>query len=218
MNKLQQRKAEIIPINLDKNRLHNSAIGYLTETFFSDLTGCYNWDYRDRGSYIKKLYEIGKRLNWDAQVDIDWKLLNKNLSFFLQAKANIFEHDSKYLSLNKKERSDKDRQSYAWLISQLLHLEQFSLIVASQLINCFPNYESKLFLASVEFDEARHVEVLNIFLTKGVSLRYPINQHIKSLAERAIKASQWEEKFLHFLFIKKLSVSFERILRTDCLR
>ena len=216
MNKLKQRKVETIPISLDKSRLHNSAIGYLTETFFSDLTGCYNWDYSDRGSYIKKLYEIGKRLNWDAQVDIDWKLLNKNLSFFLQAKANIFEHDSKYLSLNKKERSDQDRQSYAWVISQLLHLEQFSLIVASQLINCFPNYESKLFFASIEFDEARHVEVFNSYLTKGISLHYPINQNIKSLAERTIKASKWEEKFLHFFFMKKLSISLYQHLQNIC--
>ena len=34
--------------------------------------GHYNWDYTDADSRIKKLYELGKELNWNGSIDLDW--------------------------------------------------------------------------------------------------------------------------------------------------
>ena len=36
------------------------------------LTGSYNWDYKVQDDRIKKLYDLGKELNWNAEMDIDW--------------------------------------------------------------------------------------------------------------------------------------------------
>jgi hypothetical protein len=36
------------------------------------LTGSYNWDYTVQDDRIKKLYDLGKQLNWDPEMDIDW--------------------------------------------------------------------------------------------------------------------------------------------------
>ena len=36
------------------------------------MTGSFNWDYTVQDNRIKKLYELGKQLNWNVEVDVDW--------------------------------------------------------------------------------------------------------------------------------------------------
>ena len=44
----------------------------VVEIFETPLTGTYNWDYTVQDNRIKKLYELGKKLNWNVEVDVDW--------------------------------------------------------------------------------------------------------------------------------------------------
>ena len=44
----------------------------VVEIFQTPLTGSYNWDYTVQDNRIKKLYELGKELNWNVETDIDW--------------------------------------------------------------------------------------------------------------------------------------------------
>ena len=44
----------------------------VVEIFETPLTGAYNWDYSVQDNRIKKLYELGKKLNWNVEVDVDW--------------------------------------------------------------------------------------------------------------------------------------------------
>ena len=44
----------------------------IAEIFSTPLSGAYNWDYTVQDNRIKKLYELGKELNWNVEVDIDW--------------------------------------------------------------------------------------------------------------------------------------------------
>ena len=37
----------------------------ICEIFQTPLTGAYNWDYTTADTRIKKLYELGKELNWN---------------------------------------------------------------------------------------------------------------------------------------------------------
>ena len=43
----------------------------VAEIFNTPLTGAYNWDYSVQDNRIKKLYELGKELNWNVEVDVD---------------------------------------------------------------------------------------------------------------------------------------------------
>ena len=45
---------------------------HIAEIFRTPLDGSYNWDYRVAENRIKKLYELGKELNWNATTDINW--------------------------------------------------------------------------------------------------------------------------------------------------
>ena len=44
----------------------------IAEIFKTPLTGTYNWDYTAQDNRIAKLYELGKKLNWNTSIDIDW--------------------------------------------------------------------------------------------------------------------------------------------------
>ena len=44
----------------------------VAEIFKTPLTGSYNWDYTVADNRIKKLYELGKELNWNGSIDLDW--------------------------------------------------------------------------------------------------------------------------------------------------
>ena len=44
----------------------------VVEIFNTPLTGSYNWDYTIADNRIKKLYELGKELNWNGSIDLQW--------------------------------------------------------------------------------------------------------------------------------------------------
>ena len=52
--------------------LDSDQVQHVAELFNTPLTGAYNWDYTTQDDRIRKLYELGKQLNWNASVDIDW--------------------------------------------------------------------------------------------------------------------------------------------------
>ena len=46
----------------------------VAEIFETPLTGSYNWDYNLQEDRIKRIYELGKTLNWNVEVDVDWNI------------------------------------------------------------------------------------------------------------------------------------------------
>jgi hypothetical protein len=54
------------------DRLTSEHVDHIAEIFQTPLTGSYNWDYTIQDDRIKKLYDLGKQLNWDPEMDIDW--------------------------------------------------------------------------------------------------------------------------------------------------
>ena len=52
--------------------LTSEQVDHIAEIFQTPLTGSYNWDYAVQDDRIKKLYDLGKQLNWDPEMDIDW--------------------------------------------------------------------------------------------------------------------------------------------------
>jgi len=56
----------------DELRLTAAQVQHVAELFSTPLTGAYNWDYSVQDDRIRKLYELGKELNWNATVDVPW--------------------------------------------------------------------------------------------------------------------------------------------------
>ena len=167
----------------------------IAEIFETPLTGHYNWDYTDSDSRIKKLYELGKELNWDGSIDLDWsKGISKDE---FPVKAEMLARLEGPLSLlDEKDRLEYMRHDQAWALSQFLHGEQGALLVASQLVSCAPTYQAKLYAASQTFDEARHVEVFARYLQRIHGMEYPCNKNLKALLDKTLTDPRWDLKFI----------------------
>ena len=55
-----------------ESKLQPKDIEDIVEIFQTPLTGSYNWDYTAADNRLSKLYELGKKLNWNATLDLDW--------------------------------------------------------------------------------------------------------------------------------------------------
>ena len=142
--------------------LTSADVDHVAQIFKTPLTGSYNWDYSVQDDRIKKLYELGKQLNWDPQMDINWDQPWPEEEG--QAELMNLHNYPPYLALSNKERDEFWLHMNAWSLSQFLHGEQGALLVASQLCSCAPTFNAKLYAASQTFDEARHVEVFNQYI------------------------------------------------------
>jgi hypothetical protein len=169
----------------------------VAEIFSTPLTGAYNWDYTVADNRIKKLYELGKELNWNGSIDLNWDYTHPANEQIVQADEELpHETLEAYENLSEEEKIEFDRHDTAELLSQFLHGEQGALLVASQLTSCAPTYNAKLYAASQTFDEARHVEVFNRYLQEKIGMHYPINKNLKLLLDKILTDERWDLKFI----------------------
>ena len=169
----------------------------VVEIFQTPLTGCYNWDYKVQDNRIKKLYELGKELEWNVEKDVDWnhpkpEIDDEGFEFF----NNEWKDHKQYAKLSDTERKQFVRDSQDWTLSQLMHGEQGALIVASQLTSCAPTFNAKLYAASQTFDEARHVEAFNKYLQTRMGRIMPIGKNLKALLDKVLTDPRWDFKFI----------------------
>ena len=166
----------------------------VAEIFETPLTGAYNWDYTIQDNRIKRLYELGKELNWNAGTDIDWSQPMPDRG---DAPPPIFWDDYKpYQELSNEDKFKFLQHRGSWSLSQFLHGEQGALLVASQLVSCAPTFNAKLYAASQTFDEARHVEAFNKYIQTRQRMMYPIGNGLKSLLDKILTDPRWDLKFI----------------------
>jgi len=191
-----------------ESELSPEQVQHVAEIFHTPLTGAYNWDYSEQDNRIKKLYDLGKQLNWDAEVNINWSqtpnvqdipplsLAEKEASLEQLREGFPFAHYQPYLDMDVDTKLDLHRHLNSWFVSQFLHGEQGALLVASQLTSCAPTFNAKLYAASQTFDEARHVEVFNKYIQTKMGLMYPVNRSLKALLDKILTDERWDLKFI----------------------
>ena len=174
------------------------AVESVNEIFKTPLTGAYNWDYIVVDDRIKKLYELGKKLNWNEDFDLDWSQNFPKDQFLINSeifKTPEVELDG-YDELSFEHKIEMDRHRVSWNLSQFLHGEQGALLVASQLVSCAPTFNAKLYAASQTFDEARHVNCFNRYLKEKIGFQYPSTDGLKSLMDKILTDERWDLKFI----------------------
>ena len=187
----------------------------VVEIFHTPLTGAYNWDYTISDNRIKKLYELGKELNWNGSIDLNWDYTHPADERLVETDDQLPHETLKaYENLTEEEKILFDRHSTAELMSQFLHGEQGALLVASQLASCAPTYNAKLYAASQTFDEARHVEVFNRYLQEKIGIHYPINPSLKLLLDKILTDERWDLKFIGMqIIIEGLALAAFQMLK-----
>jgi len=182
-------------------------VEHVAEIFATPLTGAYNWDYREQDNRIKKLYELGKQLNWNAAADIDWSATpdfpdrpaptpEQRGQWEENRKQSIFAGFAPFDAMSIDQLIEWGRHQHSWALSQFLHGEQGALLVASQLVSCAPTFNAKLYAASQTFDEARHVEAFNRYLQTKIGFMYPVSRSLKLLLDKILTDPRWDLKFI----------------------
>ena len=169
----------------------------VVEIFQTPLTGAYNWDYTVQDNRVKKLYELGKKLNWNVEVDVDWTPEFKDVGTEeFEFENNQWSEHPVYKTWDNEKRLEFIKDLNAWSTSQFLHGEQGALLVASQLASCAPTFNAKLYAASQTFDEARHVEAFNKYLQTRLKRTWPIGTALKGLLDKILTDPRWDLKFI----------------------
>lgn len=168
----------------------------VVEIFQTPLTGHYNWDYASADGRIRKLYRLGKELNWNADMDVDWSQTFPKSEIPMDQSFNPFTGWAPFESMSDDEKLRFSWHNLAWMLAQFMHGEQGALLVASQLASCAPSYDAKLYAASQTFDEARHVEVFTRYLQEKIGIFYPVNKHLKALLDKILSDPRWDLKFI----------------------
>jgi hypothetical protein len=176
-------------------RLSDHDVEVVREIFNTPLTGSYNWDYETANSKIRRLYELGKRFNWNTELDIDWRQSGPAPAEQAAGPEGYAGHP-KWEALSAGQKREFQHRANAQTLSQFLHGEQGALMVASQLVSCAPTHDAKLYAASQTFDEARHVEVFHKYLTQRCRMIYPINPSLKALLDKVLTDPRWDLKFI----------------------
>ncbi len=187
----------------------------IREIFHTPLTGSFNWDYVAANAKIRRLYELGKKFNWNAQLDVDWDQPMPPDPDPDEARGPYSGHP-KYEALTREQKLEFARRSQAQTLSQFLHGEQGAMLVASQLVSCAPTYDAKLYASSQTFDEARHVEVFHRYLRERCKTVYPINPNLKLLLDLVLTDERWDLKFIGMqVLIEGLALAaFQTIAQT----
>ncbi len=196
-----------------ESKLQPQDIEDIVEIFQTPLTGAYNWDYTAADNRLSKLYELGKKLNWNATMDLDWSKDHHPRSEWptnpeFQQLAGFKPYDD----LSEEEKIECSWHLLASGLSQIVHGEQGAMLVASQLVSCAPTYNAKLYAASQTFDEARHVEVFHKYLRERIGMTYPVMPGLKLLLDKILTDPRWDLKFIGMqIIIEGLALAaFER--------
>ena len=177
---------------------------HVAEIFRTPLTGAYNWDYHVADNRIRRLYELGKELNWNASTDVGWEQTPDWQQRPYPSAARIEEllgmcpwsGYGPFDAMPTERKLEFMGHEVAWALSQFLHGEQGALLVASQLASCAPSFNAKLYAASQTFDEARHVEVFNRYVRTKIGYSYPVTGGLKDLLDKILTDERWDLKFI----------------------
>lgn len=162
-----------------------------------DFTATFRWEYEDGRDKLLRLYEKGKRLQWDASERIDWDqdLDPENPEQLPDEVIPIF-GSAVWERLGKAEKAELRRHFQAWQLSQFMHGEQGALICAAKIVQQVPQLDAKFYAATQVVDEARHVEAYSRLLHEKFDLVYPINPHLQRLLGDTLSDSRWDLTYL----------------------
>lgn len=153
-------------------------------------------DYTQRRPELVTLYEKSKVHNWNAR-DLPWSTDVDPEGEILSDDFNPLYGSDVWRRLDPKIEVPRLRRHLAsYLLSNFLHGEQGALLATSQILLQAPSAEAKLYASAQVFDEARHVEAYQRYLTQKIELVYPPSTSLKTLLDTVLADSRWDLKFL----------------------
>jgi len=160
------------------------------DAFVTPMQITWQFDYAAEIEKLRNLYSKSKRLQWDAEVQIDWSQPIDPSKPIVEEGRFGFDRMPFMQRLSQRQREAFTAHVSAHRLSQFLHGEQGALMVAAALVHAVPDHEGKLYAATQTMDEARHVEVFERYIRKLASV-YPMTPSLKRLIDATLQADHW---------------------------
>lgn len=161
------------------------------ETLPSNLDMVWQWAYEIDIEKLRRLYDMAKREQWNADEQIDWDREIDPSADILDPERMAIKTTKFWKTLSKSQQEKFGAHNAAYMLSQFLHGEQGAMMVAASLVDGVPDYEAKLYAATQTMDEARHVEVFERYIKKLDKI-YPIDGFLKNLLDATLAHRRWE--------------------------
>ncbi len=157
----------------------------------------FEWEYEEGAQALRRLYEKGKNLQWNATSRIDWSQdLDPENPQGLPDEAIVIFGSPVWQRLTAKERATVRHHIQAWSNSQFLHGEQGALVCTAKIVQQVPSIDAKFYAATQVMDEARHVEAYARLLHEKFELAYPITPPLQRLLNDVLSDSRWDMTYL----------------------
>jgi len=182
----------------------------------------WQFDYAISIDKLRNLYSKAKRLQWDAERDLDWDVELDAGKPIIDEGRFAYDRIPFLKKLSETQRETFRAHVAAHALSQFLHGEQGALMTAAALTHAVPDYEAKLYAATQTMDEARHVEAYERYVAK-LAIVYPLAPWLKDLIDRTLTADHWVKTAIGMnMVIESLALgafhNMMRATRCDLLR
>jgi hypothetical protein len=176
----------------------------------------WTWEYGSEVEELRRLYEKGKKGQWNASEDVDWSARVSKDDWVLGREGSMLAGLCQMMGKDEATQKAAAFDELAYIISQLLHGEQAALQLCGQLTNVCHHMDEKFYAASQVADEARHVEVFARFLRDKMGTLYPIGGTLKTLLEILLQAEGAQMKTLGMqTLFEGMAVGIMDMLRRD---
>src|SRR5262245_33742005 len=188
------------------------------ETFPLTGASAINWNYATAQPLLTRLYENGKRDQWNASSDIDWAVpVDADSEIIADVGISIW-GSPLWERIGERTQRALRRQQLRYSLSQFMHGEQLALVTASQLVECAPDLEAKYYAATQVVDEARHVEVFARYLLEKLGTTvFPPAPLVRDILGELIKSPEWDVKYLGVqVLLEGLALSTFHFIHDSC--
>jgi len=149
-------------------------------------------DLGDADARAVRLYEQGKRQQWDAAMRLDWSAeLDPDNPQAMPDESIPIWGSPVWRALGEADRVSVRRHYQAWQLSQFLAGEQGALLCAARLVQRAPTAAARMFCATQVVDEARHVEVF-ARLQHKVGPAHAIAPALQRLLDDVLYDARWD--------------------------
>jgi len=160
------------------------------------LTVHWTWEYVMEVAELRALYEKGKVNQWNAASDLDWDIPVSKDEWTLGRDGSMLATLCQLAGRDEATQKAAAFDELAFILSQLLHGEQAALQLCGQLTNVCSKMDEKWYAASQVVDEARHIEVVSMFLSRKMGTIYPVGSVLKQLLDMLLQADTPQKKTL----------------------
>ena len=183
------------------------------EEIVTSLKTLWRFDYEPKVKALRDLYEVAKKLQWNASVDIPWDLEVEHPGEVLDPSQDPFRDLDVVKALPEDRQTEVSVRNAAWILSQFMHGEQGALLCCGQLVEVVPDIDGKLYAATQVVDEARHVEVFHRYIQRLHHV-YPIDPALQAVLNQILEADLWQMKCVGMqVIVEGLAMGSFRIMK-----